>query len=51
MRLLFILLVVTVAGCAQPPAPHTPTPEPNDTHVCIQSSDGLAECREIEMQS
>ena len=43
MRYVVVGLVLALGACASAPEP--PLAE---THVCTQSPDGLAECREIE---
>ncbi|MDP2121388.1 MAG: hypothetical protein Q8S27_07155 [Hoeflea sp.] len=49
MRSLVIGLALGLAACTAVPdrEPERPVAE---THVCTQSPDGLAECREIEPQ-
>lgn len=46
MRFIVVGLVLGLSGCGSLPvrAPERPVAE---THVCTQSPDGLAECREI----
>jgi len=44
MRFIMVGLVLGLGGCAALPVRERPVAE---THVCTQSPDGLAECREV----
>ncbi|WP_161785015.1 hypothetical protein [Hoeflea sp. BAL378] len=46
MRIIIVGLVLILGACASAPE-REPERGPAETHVCTQSPDGLAECREV----